>query len=122
MPSRYDHIMSVQPREIRRYITANGRIPFAEWLDSLPDIKTKATLKERLKPVSLGNLGDYQSVGEGVFELRIDYGPGYRLYFGQIGSTIILLLCGGDKSTQNRDLKKAKEYWVDYEKRQKSNQ
>lgn len=99
--------MSVQPREIRRYITANGNILFAEWLDSLQDRKTKAKIKERLKRVSLGNLGDYKSVGEGVFELRIDYGSGFRLYFGQIGSTIILLLCGGDKSSQNRDLKKS---------------
>ena len=112
--------MSVQPREIRRYITANGKIPFAEWLDSLPDLKTKAKIKERLKRVSLGNLGDYKPVGEGVFELRIDYGSGYRLYFGQIGSTIILLLCGGDKSSQNRDLNKAKEYWRDYAQRQNS--
>ena len=77
-------------------------------------------IKERLKRVSLGNLGDYKPVGEGVFELRIDYGSGYRLYFGQIGSTIILLLCGGDKSSQNRDLNKAKEYWRDYAQRQNS--
>lgn len=107
--------MEAQPREILRYITTDGKIPFAEWLDSLRDRKAKAKIKERLKRVSLGNLGDYKSVGEGVFELRIDYGPGYRVYFGFRGSTIVLLLLGGDKSTQEQDIGKAQEYWVDYE-------
>ncbi|MEB3179318.1 MAG: type II toxin-antitoxin system RelE/ParE family toxin [Nostocaceae cyanobacterium] len=68
----------------------------------------------RFARLQLGNFGDYRFVGEGVYELRIDYGPGYRVYFGQVGNTIILLLCGGDKSTQNRDLLKAIEYWQDY--------
>lgn len=63
----------------------------------------------------LGNLGDYRSVGDGVFELRIKYGSGYRIYFGQIGLTIVLLLCGGDKSTQEKDIRLAKEYWGNYE-------
>ncbi|MEY3869481.1 MAG: hypothetical protein RLZZ338_3372 [Cyanobacteriota bacterium] len=57
---------------------------------------------------------DYRSLGEGLFELKIDYGPGYRLYFGQIASIIVILLCGGDKSTQDRDIEKAREYWRDY--------
>jgi putative addiction module killer protein len=114
--------MEVQPREIRRYITSDGKIPFAEWLDSLLDKKAKGKIKERLKRVSLGNLGDCKSVGEGVFELRIDYGPGYRVYFGQIGSTIVLILLGGDKSTQNQDIRKAQEYWVDYGKIENADQ
>ncbi len=59
-------------------------------------------------------MGDCQSVGNGVFELRIDYGSGFRIYFGQIGMTIVILICGGDKSTQNRDIRQAKEYWTDY--------
>ena len=67
-------------------------------------------------------MGDYRSVGEGVYELRIDYGPGYRVYFGQVGTTIVLLLCGGDKSTQAADIRKAKEYWTDYEKRENADQ
>ncbi|GAB4194869.1 MAG: hypothetical protein Fur006_40860 [Coleofasciculaceae cyanobacterium] len=67
-------------------------------------------------------MGDYRSVGEGVYELRIDYGPGYRVYFGQVGTTIVLLLCGGDKSTQVADIRKAKEYWADYEKRENADQ
>ena len=68
----------------------------------------------RLERIKLGNLGDFRSVGEGVCELRIDYGPGYRIYFGQIGNIIVILLLGGDKSTQNRDIRKAIEYWKDY--------
>lgn len=120
--SRYDPIMEVQPREIRRYITSDGRVPFAEWLDSLRDTKAKTNINKRLDRVSLGNLGDYAGVGEGVCELRIDYGPGYRVYFGQIGSTIVLLLCGGDKSTQEQDIRRAIEYWTDYRRRENANQ
>ncbi len=108
--------MEAQPREIRNYRKADGTRPFAEWLDSLRDITAKVKIEKRLLRVAIGNLGDYRSVGEGVFELRIDYGPGYRVYFGQIGSKIILLLCGGDKSTQLQDILTAKEYWRDYER------
>lgn len=110
--------MEARPREIQRYITPDGRIPFAEWLDSLQDGRAISTIDNRIKRVALGNLGDYRSVGGGVCELRIDYGAGYRVYFGQIGTTIVLLLCGGDKSTQVQDIRKAKEYWADYEKRE----
>ncbi len=92
--------MAAQPREIRRYVTSDGKVPFAQWLDSLRDIKAKTKIAQRLNRVNLGNLGDYKSVGAGVYELRIDYGSGYRVYFGQIGTTIILLLCGGDKKIQ----------------------
>ena len=106
--------MEVRPREIESYVTANDRVPFLEWLYSLKDVQGKAKIKERLKRVRLGNLGDYRSVGEGVFELRINYGPGYRVYFGQVGEIIVLLLCGGDKSSQEKDIRKAQEYWIDY--------
>ncbi len=106
--------MEVQPREIRNYLTADGRNPFDEWLDALRDRRGKAKIRARLDRVEDGNLGDYKSVGEGVFELRIYYGPGYRLYFGLEGLTIIILLCGGDKNTQLQDIRTAKEYWEDY--------
>lgn len=109
--------MEVQPKEIRNYLTADGRSPYDEWLDSLRDRRAKAKIRARLDRVEDGNLGDCKSVGERVFELRIDYGPGYRIYFGQEGSTIILLLCGGDKSTQAQDIQKAQEYWEDYRSR-----
>lgn len=114
--------MEAQPREIRNYLTADGRRPFVEWLGSLRDTQARAKIRNRLSRVESGNLGNYRSVGEGVCELKIDYGPGFRVYFGQIGSTIILLLCGGDKSTQEQDILRAKEYWRDYERRENANQ
>ncbi len=110
--------MEVQPREIKRYIKQNGAVPFAEWFGSLRDVNAKIRIDKRLERVSSGNLGDCRSVGEGVCELKIDYGQGYRVYFGQVGSAIVLLLCGGDKSTQDQDISKAYEYWRDYERRQ----
>ncbi|ERT09021.1 hypothetical protein M595_1002 [Lyngbya aestuarii BL J] len=106
--------MEAQPREIQRYVTSDGTIPFDEWYNSLRDRKAQAKIKLRLERVALGNLGDYRSVGEGVCELRINYGSGYRVYFGQIGSTLVILLCGGDKSTQQNDIRKAIDYWIDY--------
>ena len=106
--------MEVQPREIQRYTTPDGKVPFSEWLDSLRDLKAKFKIDRRLDRVGTGNFGDYRSVGEGVYELRINYGPGYRVYFGQVEETIVLLLIGGDKSTQEQDIRKAKTYWTDY--------
>jgi putative addiction module killer protein len=109
--------MEVQPLEIRNYIRTDGVCPFDKWLDSLRDRKAKAKIRARLDRTEDGNLGDYKSLGEGVFELKVDYGPGYRIYFAQEGAVIILLLCGGDKSTQEQDINKAKEYWQDYRSR-----
>jgi putative addiction module killer protein len=110
--------VEAQPREIQNYLTADGKSPFEDWLDSLRDMKAISKINNRLRRVKLGNFGDYRSVGEKVCELRIDHGPGYRVYFGQVGTTIILLLCGGDKSTQTQDIRKAQEYWRDYERRE----
>ncbi|MGK7902221.1 MAG: type II toxin-antitoxin system RelE/ParE family toxin [Hormoscilla sp.] len=107
--------MQAQPREIRSYITIDGRVPFEEWLNSRRDFTAVVKIEKRLDRIRLGHLGNYRSVGEGVYELRIDYGPGYRVYFGQIGTRIVILLCGGDKSSQQQDIRKAKEYWRDYE-------
>jgi putative addiction module killer protein len=114
--------VEAQPREIKNYLTADGRNPFEEWLNDLRDIRARAKIRNRLKRVESGNLGNYAGVGEGVCELKIDYGSGYRVYFGQIGSTVVLLLCGGDKSTQEQDILRAKEYWRDYEERESTNQ
>lgn len=113
--------MEAQPREIRNYLTADGRSPFAEWLSSLRDMRAVDKIEKRLDRVQSGNLGDYRSVGEGVFELRINSDPGYRVYFGQIDTIIVLLLCGGDKSTQEQDILKAREYWRDYERSESAN-
>ncbi|MCP1831883.1 MULTISPECIES: type II toxin-antitoxin system RelE/ParE family toxin [unclassified Bradyrhizobium] len=80
---------------------------FAHWLNSLADIKAVARIGARIRRLELGNPGDVKSVGEGVSEMRIDYGPGYRVYFTRRGKTIVLLLCGGDKRTQSKDVKAA---------------
>ncbi len=114
--------MEVQPKEIRRYITPDSRNPFAEWLSSLRDLNAVVKIEQRLDRVRLGNLGNSKSVGEGVCELKIDFGPGYRVYFGQFGSTIVLILCCGDKSSQEQDIRKAKEYWKEYEERENANE
>ena len=105
------------PREIRVYQTARGQEPFNQWLNSIQDIETQARIQARLERLEDGNLGDCQSVGEGVFELRIHSGAGYRIYFGQIDNTIILLLCGGGKSSQRRDIERAKTYWLEYKRK-----
>ena len=106
----------IHPRDVQVYQTTDGREPFNEWLVSIRDIETQARIRARLERLEDGNLGDCQSVGEGVFELRIHFGAGYRVYFGQIGNTIILLLCGGDKSSQRRDIERAKIYWLEYKR------
>jgi putative addiction module killer protein len=81
--------------------------PFAEWLDGLRDLRGRARLQARIERLAEGNAGDVQPVGEGVSELRVDHGPGYRVYFKQRGREIIVLLAGGDKSTQAKDIKTA---------------
>jgi len=98
-------------RIIRNYKTPDGREPFEEWLGSLKDKMVKAKVLERINRVRLGNFGDCKSLGEGIFELRVHYGPGYRVYFGDWNGVIVILLCGGSKRTQNRDINKAREYW-----------
>ena len=98
------------------YQDTKGKEPTIEWLESIKDIETKARIKNRLRRIELGNFGDYKSISKGLFEIRMQFGSGYRVYFGEVGNKIILLLCGGDKSSQNRDIKKAKEYWQDYKK------
>jgi len=99
--------------EVRRYQTAEGKVPLSEGLDRLRDGRARARIVARLDRLSVGLPGDWRSVGEGVRALRIDYGPGYRVYYGQEGETLILLLCGGDKRTQTKDLEKAHGYWKD---------
>ena len=81
---------------------------YAEWFAGLRDRQARARIDIRIRRLSLGNPGDVRSVGEGISELRVDYGPGYRVYYVQRGSVLIVLLCGGDKSTQEADIKKAK--------------
>lgn len=109
-----------QPKEILVYQTADGAEPFSKWLSKLHDASARARIETRLDRLRVqGNPGDYKEVG-GVYELRIDYGPGYRLYCTFAGRRIVLLLCAGDKRTQAADLKRALSYWQDYQKRNRS--
>ena len=109
--------MEAQEREIEYYETVDGKYPFHEWLNSLRDNEGRRIIKARIRRVMLGNLGYCESVGEGVTELKVDFGPGYRVYFGQVGNKLIMLLNGGDKSSQRKDIKTAHEYWADYRRR-----
>ena len=103
--------------ELRYYQTSAGEQPFVEWLQGLADRQARTRIEARLARVAVGNFGDVEPVGEGVLELRIDWGPGYRVYFSRLGQVIVLLLCGGDKRAQQRDIKRAKEYFEDYKAR-----
>lgn len=107
----------MKEKELREYLTETGHNPFREWVHTLRDGTTRARIRVRLNRVRLGNLGDCKPVGEGVMELRLDFGPGYRVYFGQVGEIVVLLLCGGDKRTQSRDIATAKLYWQSYRRR-----
>lgn len=104
----------IRQKQLEIYITKDGKKPFINWLESLKDKQVRYRIKERLDRVALGNLGDHKSVGDSIFELRVNFGPGYRIYYGNEEAKIILLLCGGDKSTQKKDVKKAIYYWKDY--------
>ena len=108
--------MEIEPREVLYYKKEEGVVPFLNWLYSLKDKVTKAKIRIRLDRLAAGDLGDYHSVGDGVNELRISYGPGYRVYFGFDGRQIVVILCAGDKGSQSKDIKLAKEYWANYKK------
>jgi putative addiction module killer protein len=103
--------------DVKQYQTVAGKAPLTEWLEGLRDAATRARIVARLDRLKAGLLGDWKRVGEGVCELRIDLGPGYRVYYGQQGNALILLLCGGDKRTQAKDIVNAQAYWKDYQAR-----
>jgi len=99
--------------ELQQYETAGGKVPFEEWILSL-DAVTAARIDRRLRRIENGNFGDCKALKGGINELRMAFGPGYRAYYGIDGKTVVLLLTGGDKSTQKSDIAKAKRYWQDY--------
>ena len=107
--------MNIHERRIELFVAANGKAPFEEWMRTLRDKGNKARIFSRIDRLRLGNFGDCKAVGEGVFELRIHVGPGFRLYFGMVGAEVVLLLCGGDKSSQPRDIANAIHYWKEYQ-------
>ena len=98
------------------YQDENGKEPFNEWLYSIKDIKTQVRIDNRLERLRIGNFGDCRTLGGGIFELRLHFGPGYRIYYGRLGNEIVVLLVGGDKSNQVRDIQKAQQYWEDYKR------
>lgn len=110
--------METHPYTIEYYLTATNKKPFKEWVDGLDSV-TRAKIRIRLDRIRLGNLGKNRHAGEGVYELKINYGPGFRVYYALNGKTVVLLLLGGDKSTQVKDILQAKTYWEDYKERER---
>jgi putative addiction module killer protein len=104
--------------ELVRYRREDGEEPFTEWLLALQDRRAQARVRVRLLRIEAGNFGDSKAVGDGVSELRIHEGAGYRVYFGRHGRTVVVLLCGGDKSTQAADIERAKAMWAEWKRRQ----
>lgn len=104
-------------KKIRVYRTQDGKQPFIEWLESLKDTIARAQITNRLNRIKLGNFGDCRNVGNGVQELRIHYGPGYRVYFAEQEHSIVLLILGGNKKSQHKDIKLARQYLADFRER-----
>lgn len=102
---------------LETYLTAEGVEPYANWLASLRDRQARARVAVRMGRMAGGNLGDVKPVGEGVWEARIDWGPGYRVYYAQAGKRLIVLLAGGDKRQQHADIQRAQVYWADWQQR-----
>jgi putative addiction module killer protein len=103
--------------EIRRYRTSDGKVVLSDWLRSLRDAKARIAIDRRIIRMELGNFGDHKFCRDGVWEMRIDVGPGYRVYYALAGTTVVLLLLGGDKRTQDADISRAEEYWRDWQRR-----
>lgn len=101
-------------RVLAFYQTGDGVEPFTVWLESLKDPRMQNRVVARLDRVETGNLGDHRLLGDGLFELRLHFGPGYRVYCGDLGRSLILLLVGGHKGTQRRDIGRARRYWREY--------
>lgn len=102
------------PKKLKIYDTSDGKRPYSDWLYGLRDVATVARIRARIDRVEEGNLGNYKPLGVGLYELKFDFGAGYRVYFAIDGDEIILLLMGGDKGSQRRDIEKARQFWTDY--------
>ena len=109
--------MNTQQYEIEYYGTSDGRRPFTDWLESIRDAATSRRIRARIDRFQTGNLGDHKPLknAPGVWEARLNFGPGYRIYFAKERQTIILLLCGGDKGSQENDIRQATEYYEFYQ-------
>lgn len=98
------------------YRTSTGNEPYTEYVESLRDRASAAKIRARVRRAGLGNLGDHRTSGQGVIELRIHDGPGYRIYIGLYGQELIVLLGAGDKDSQDKDIRRAREYWEDFKR------
>ncbi len=103
--------------EIRHYVSRAGKDVFDEWLTELADVRAQAKIASRINRLAAGNFGDCKSLRQGLYELRIDWGPGYRVYYAMLGRICVLLLCGGDKRKQSQDIERARKYIKDYRER-----
>ena len=103
--------------EIRHYVARAGRDVFDDWLTELADARAQAKIATRINRLAAGNFGDCKSLRQGLYELRVDWEPGYRVYYAMIGKACVLLLCGGDKRKQAADIERALEYLRDYNER-----
>lgn len=103
--------------EIRHYLTAEGKDIYLDWMRKQRDMTARMAIDRRVNRVELGNFGDHKFCRDGVWELRIDVGAGYRVYYAVAGNEIVLLLCGGDKRTQDADINRACTYWQDWQGR-----
>jgi putative addiction module killer protein len=108
------------PLKVVEYLDEDGASPFASWFLQLNPVAA-AKVRTVLTRIELGTLSSVKSVGEGVLEYRIDSGPGYRVYFGRDGDTLVILLCGGTKRRQDRDIQTARQLWLAYKKRKRGN-
>ena len=102
------------PKQVIVYARENGKEPFTEWLYGLRDVMGRKRILARVSRLQQGNYGDCEPVGEGISELRLFFGSGYRVYFGEQDNAIVVLLCGGDKGSQSKDIEQAKVFWKEY--------
>ena len=103
--------------EIEHYLSIDGRDLVQDWMDGLRDLKARVAILRRIERMRQDNLGDHRFCREGVWEARIDVGPGYRVYYAQAGAQLLLLLIGGDKRSQDKDIERAAGYWQDWQRR-----
>lgn len=103
--------------DVRHYLARDGRDPFQDWIDGLEEVRTRVAVLRRIDRLALGIVGDCRFCRSGVWELRIDLGPGYRVYYAKAGTEVLLLLAGGPKRTQDADIRSAVARWKDYRSR-----
>jgi len=111
--------MQTRPRQLEYFELSAGLYPFRDWLLGLKDAPTRHRLEVRLRKLELGNPGHWRPLGDGVIELKEDFGPGFRLYVAEDGGVLVILLAGGTKATQPKDIKLAKAYWAIYQAKKK---